>query len=103
LNIVFYPDYSYTYETETEQELENDPPDILDIDIEIQSMRNTKAPGIDNIPIKLIKKGGQLLINMLHSLIKRIWIAAKVPVEWKTNIVVLIYKFQGDNLQCHNY
>jgi hypothetical protein len=66
-------------------------------------MRNNKASGIDNIPIKLNKKGGQLLINMLQSLIKRIWPAVKVPVKWETNITVLIYKFKGDKLQGHNY
>lgn len=65
------PGNSYT-DTETEQELEYDPPDILDTYTEIKSMRNNKAPGTDNIPIKPNKKGGQLLINMLQSLIKRI-------------------------------
>ena len=72
LDIIFPPGNSYTNDTETEQELENDPPDILDIGTEIQSMRNNKARGTDNIPIKLNKKGGQLLIIMLQSLIKRI-------------------------------
>jgi len=71
----------HTNGTETEKELENYPPDILDTDTAIRSMRNNKAPDIDNIPIKLNKQGGQLLINMLHSLIKRIWITVEVPVE----------------------
>jgi len=75
------PDNTYTNDTETEQELDNDTPHIIDIDTAIQSMRNNKALGINNIPIKLNKKGGQLLIKVLCSLIKRIWIAAKVPVE----------------------
>ena len=75
------PDNTYTNDTETEQQLDNDPPHILDIDPAIQSLRNNKTSGIDNIPIKLNKKGGQLLINILHSLIKRIWVVAKVPVQ----------------------
>jgi hypothetical protein len=29
-------------------------------------VRNNKAPGMDNIPIELNKKGEQLLKNMLH-------------------------------------
>jgi hypothetical protein len=36
-------------------------------------MINNKAPGRENIPTELNKKEGQLLINMLHSLIRRIW------------------------------
>jgi hypothetical protein len=53
--------------------MENEPPDIVDIEIAVQSMRSNKMPGIDSISIKLCKKAGKLLISMLHSLIKRIW------------------------------
>jgi hypothetical protein len=63
--------------------VENDPPDTLDTEIAIRSVRNNKARGTDNIHIKPYKKGGQLLLNMLHSLIKRMWIEEKVPTEWK--------------------
>ena len=62
---------AHTNETETKQEVGNDPPDILDTQIAIQSVRNNKAPSSDSIHIKPYKKGGQLLINMLHTLIKR--------------------------------
>jgi hypothetical protein len=41
----------------TEEELEEEPPDILDIEMAIQSMRNNKSPGKDNIPAELYKKG----------------------------------------------
>jgi len=83
---------AHTNETETKQEVENDPPDILDTEIAIQSVRNNKAPSTDNIHIKPYKKEGQLLINMLHSLIKRMWTEERVPTEWKTNITVPICK-----------
>ena len=42
--------------------------------------------------------GRQLVIHMLHSLIKRIQIEQKVPVEWKKNTIVSIYKNKGDKL-----
>jgi hypothetical protein len=83
--------------------LGNEPPYIFDIEITIKSMRSNKASGIDNIPIKLCKKGGQILTNMPHSLIKRIWIEGKVPMERSTNITVPTYKNKGDKLQCQNY
>jgi len=85
-----------TNQIESKEEQENEPPTIPDIELAIQSMTNTKHPH------QILKKG-QLLTNMMHNLIKRIWIEEKVPVEWKTNIIVPIYKNKGEKIQCHNY
>jgi hypothetical protein len=46
-------DNTHSNDTETEQELKNEPPDILDIELAIQSMNNNKSPGIDNVRIEL--------------------------------------------------
>jgi len=81
--------------------VENDPPDILDMKMAVRSMRNNKSSGKDNIRIKPYKKGRRLLINMLRTLIKRMWIEERVHTEWKTNIIVPMYKNKGEELQCH--
>jgi hypothetical protein len=94
---------TYANQADTEEELKEEPPDILDIEMAIQSMNNNKSPGIDNIPAELYKKGGGLLLNKIHSLIKGIWREEKVPTDWKMNIIVPIYKNRGDKLQCKNY
>ena len=77
--------------------MENGPPDTLDTEIATRSVRNNKAPGTDNIHIKPYKERGQLLIITLHSLIKRIRIDERVLTEWKTNIIVLMYKKRVTN------
>jgi hypothetical protein len=74
-------------------------PHTFDIEIAIESVRNNKASDKDNICIELYKKGGQILINKLHSINKMIQIEEKVPKEWKTNIRAPIYKNKGDKLQ----
>jgi len=74
-------------------------PHTFDIEIAIESIRNNKASDKDSICIKLCKKGGQILINMLHSINKMIQIEEKVPKEWKTNIRAPVYKYKGDKLQ----
>jgi len=59
-------------------------------------------PGIDTGTVQLVV---QCLnhyttpgpINILHRLIKEIWIEKKVPTDWKTNIIVKIYKIQATN------
>jgi len=72
---------TYTNQTDTAEELEK-PPDILDIEMAIQSMNNNTSPGIDNNPTKLYRKGGGLLLNKIHSLIKGIWREEKMPTDW---------------------
>ena len=94
---------TYINQAATEEELEEEPPDILNIEKAIQSMNNNKSPGIDNIPAELYKNGGGLLLNNVHSLIKRIWKEEKMPTDWTTDIIVPIYKNRGDKLQCKNY
>jgi len=76
--------------------VENDTPDTLDIEIAIRSVTNNKAPGTGNIHIKTYKKGGQLLINMLHSLIKRMCLQSAKQI-------VPICNKKGDKLQYHSY
>jgi hypothetical protein len=66
-------------------------------------MNNNKLPGIDNIPAELYKSGEGLLLNKIHCLIKRIWKEEKMPTDWKTNIIVPMYKNRGEKLQCKNY
>ena len=69
----------------------------------IQSMNNNKSPGIDNILAELYKKGGGLLLNRIHCLIKGVWREEKLPTDWTKNIIVPIYKNRGDKLQCKTY
>ena len=94
---------TYINQAHTEEELEEEPPDILDIEMAIQSMNNNKSPGIDNILAELYKKGGGLLLNRIHCLIKGVWREEKLPTDWTKNIIVPIYKNRGDKLQCKTY
>jgi len=57
---------NYKNQEFTEEELEEEPPDILDTQMAIQSMKYNKSPGIDNIPAELYKRRGGLLLNTLH-------------------------------------
>jgi hypothetical protein len=78
---------TYTNQTFTEEELEEEPPDILDIEIAIQFINNKKSPGIDNFLAELYKRGEGLLPNKIHSLINRIWKEEKMPTDWTKNII----------------
>ena len=59
--------------------------------------------GTGNITAGLYKTGGGLLLNKIHSLIKRIWKEEKMPIDWTTNIIAQIYKNRGDKQKYKNY
>jgi len=45
----------------------------------IKKLKIFKSPGINNIPIELIKVGGTALIEELHKLVSAIWRKEHLP------------------------
>jgi len=77
-------------------------PREIEIKMSVKKLKISRPPGIDNIPAKLIKAGGIALIKELHKLISAIWRKEELPKEWKTLIIVPIYK-KAINRNCNNY
>ena len=48
--------------------------------------------GTDGIHPKLIKYGGNNLLNRMYELVRQIWEEERTPEEWKGTIIVPIYK-----------
>jgi hypothetical protein len=48
---------TYANQADTEEELKEEPTDILEIEIAMQSMNNNKPPAIDNIPQSFTRRG----------------------------------------------
>jgi len=69
----------------------------------VQFIINNKLPGIGNIPAEFYRKGGGLLLNKIHILIKGIWREDKMPTDWTKKIIVAKYKNREDKLQSKNY
>ena len=65
-------------------------------------MKNGKSPGIDNVPIELIKGGGEALSDILTKLCQKIWSTNKWPDAWTTSLIIPIPN-KGDLKKCSNY
>jgi len=65
-------------------------------------MKNGRAADPGDIPIELIKSGGQKLLEMITVLLNKIINGEKVSEEWKVAIVTSIHK-KGDKRKCENY
>lgn len=58
----------------------------------INSLKNFKAPGEDNIPIELIKAAGAKLWEEIHHIILKVWNEEELPELWKIGVLIPIRK-----------
>lgn len=78
------------------------PPQHSEIIKAVESMKNNKSPGVDNISAEMIKACPITTARLLHPLFIKIWETEKLPEEWLEGILVTIPK-KGDLSQCRNY
>jgi hypothetical protein len=54
-------------------------------------LKNSKAPGEDNISAELIKYGDKKLLEAIHELTEVIWTSEKMPETWQTAVTCHIH------------
>lgn len=67
----------------------------------LKSLPNQKSPGIDEIPIELIKAAGKPVLMQLTRLCQAIWNTLEWPRDWKRSVYLPLPK-KGDIMQCAN-
>ena len=75
---------------------------MIDTKNAIQSLKNNKAPGLDNISAELLKNGGDTLHKKLFELILIIWRREEKPTAWETGNIIPVHK-KGDKTSCSYY
>ena len=82
---------------------EKEPEPLLsEVDRAIKKVKSGKAPGLDCVPIELIKAGGDKAVTIFHKLCCKIWKDESWPTDWRTSEYVPIPK-KGDLQRCENY
>ena len=80
--------------TETELPISCDKPSKAEIKKAIMTLRSGKAAGPDKIPAEAIKADIETAVNMLYSLVSKIW-EKEVPAQWIEGIIIKLQK-KGD-------
>lgn len=85
------------------QVTETEPPPLKsEIAKAMESINQRKAPGADNIPIELLKYGGNSTLDTMHKICVDVWETGEWPSDWGLSTFIPIPK-KGDRSQCSNY
>ena len=80
----------------TETELEDDrvslPISQGEATLVVKQLHSGKAPGIDEIPLEMLKALGVEGLSWLTRLFNIAWGSGSVPKEWQTGVVVPLFK-----------
>ena len=74
----------------------------IEVEKDLDSMKNGKAAGPDGIPAELLKYGGKPMIEVMHKVIQWVGETDEIPEEWGKAAVINLYK-KGDPLKGVNY
>ncbi len=69
----------------------------------LKKVKTGKAPGIDGVCGEMLKYGGGVVVDWLWKVCSLAWEEGKVPEDWKSGIVVPLYKGKGEREVCGNH
>ncbi|KAK3556890.1 hypothetical protein QTP70_022395 [Hemibagrus guttatus] len=69
----------------------------------LKRMKSGKAVDPDDIPVEVWKCLGEAAVEFLTSLFNRVLESERMPEEWRSSVLVPIFKNKGDVQRCSNY
>ena len=69
----------------------------------MQSMKSGKATGTSEVSVEVIVASGEIGVKVMMELCQRVLDGRGMPYEWKTSVVVPIFKGIGGVMSCGSY
>ena len=76
-------------------------PDQEEVNKAIAQINNGKSPGMDGIPVEVLKYGGDRLREMVFEVISHVWVSS-APQDWRDAILESLFK-KGERSECGNF
>ena len=87
-------------EATTDLDISTDVPTRREIIQAINSLKNGKAPGHDNLNAELFKADPELAATILTTLFTKIWELEEIPTDWSRGVIIKIPK-KGSLSDCN--
>ena len=68
----------------------------------MKNLKNKSSYGFDNIPVKVLRDGCDILVKPYHRLLNKIYHQSSIPEQWKTSRILPLHK-KGQKKQMENY
>ena len=69
----------------------------------MQKMRSGMTTGSSKVSVKMIVANGEIGVKVMMEQCQRVLDGRGMPDEWKTSVIVPIFKGQGDVMSCGSY
>ena len=69
----------------------------------MQRMKSGKATGPSEVSVEMIVASGEIGVKVMMELCQRVLDGRGMPNEWKTSVIVPIFKGKGDVMSCGSY
>ena len=66
----------------------------------IQSMKSAKATGTSEVSVEMVVASGEVGVKVMMELCQHVLYGRGMPDEWKTSMIVPIFKGKGDVMSC---
>ncbi|KAI8441503.1 hypothetical protein MSG28_015092 [Choristoneura fumiferana] len=67
----------------------DDPPSFEEFVKAVKRLKNSRAPGMDQLPAEVYKYGGKDILQGLYELVLRVWASEEIPQGWRDAVISL--------------
>ena len=75
----------------------------MEVEVRVGKLKNEKATGKDEVTGEMIKGGGNRVVDWIWRLCNMAFESGVVPEDWRSAVIVLLYKGKGERAQYSNY
>ena len=69
----------------------------------VDKLKNGKATGKDEITREMIKVGGDKVVDWIWRLCNMVFESGVGPEDWRSAVIIPLYKGKGERNECKNY